>query len=82
MVVMCHDIEKEVFGDGDASAEASTRPVNARELARRSARLLVGFGFSLQGVEGETRSVEAVQGGQVVESSFAKGDWGIRWVQG
>ena len=25
------------------------------------------------------RQVEAVQGGRVVEASFAKGEWGVRW---
>ena len=29
---------------------------------------------------GRRRKVEAVQGGRVVESSFAKGEWGVRWV--
>ena len=28
----------------------------------------------------EKRKVEAVQAGRVVESSFAKGEWGVRWV--
>ena len=30
---------------------------------------------------GRRRKVEAVQGGRVVESSFAKGEWGVRWVE-
>ena len=79
---MCHHVEKDVFGDSTQGVQEPPRPVNARELARRSARLLINFGFASQGVEGETRGVEAVQGDQVVESSFAKGDWGIRWSQG
>lgn len=50
----------------------------SREEARRAGRRLVNFGFVSQGVEEEKR-VEAVQGGKVVEASFAKGEWGIRW---
>lgn len=32
-------------------------------------------------VEGKVarRKVECIQGGRVVESSFAKGEWGVRW---
>lgn len=49
-----------------------------REMVRQAARRLVAFGA--RGAEGgQTRAVEAVQGGRVVESSFAKGEWGIRW---
>lgn len=51
---------------------------DGREEARRAARRLVNFGWKSQGVE-EERGVEAVQDGKVVESSFAKGEWGIRW---
>ena len=55
------------------------RPAEQREEARRAARRLVNFGWATQGVAGEERSVEAVQGGMRVEGSFAKGEWGIRW---
>ena len=48
-----------------------------RELVRRAARRGVAFGFETK--EGKRRSVEAVQRGRVVESSFAKGEWGVRW---
>lgn len=48
-----------------------------REMVRRAARRGVAFGFEME--EGKRRSVEAVQWGRVVESSFAKGEWGIRW---
>ena len=47
-----------------------------REMVRRAARRGVAFGFEME--EGR-RSVEAVQSGRVVESSFAKGEWGVRW---
>lgn len=30
----------------------------------------------------QCRRVEAVQGGRVVEASFAKGEWGVRWRDG
>ena len=45
-----------------------------RELVRQAARRGVAFGF-----EGERRGVEAIQGKRVVEASFAKGEWGVRW---
>lgn len=48
-----------------------------REMVRRAARRGVAFGFEME--EGKRRSVEAVQWGRVVESSFAKGEWGVRW---
>ena len=48
-----------------------------REMVRRAARRGVAFGFEVE--EGKRRSVEAVQLGRVVESSFAKGEWGVRW---
>ncbi|WRT69136.1 uncharacterized protein IL334_006120 [Kwoniella shivajii] len=50
-----------------------------REEARRAARRLVAFGFHNQGIENEKRQVEAIQNGKAVETSFAKGEWGIRW---
>lgn len=69
-VVLCSEVEKAV--------EPPAGKQDGREEARRAARRLVNFGFKAQGVE-EDRSVEAVQDGKVVESSFAKGEWGIRW---
>lgn len=51
-----------------------------REEARRAARRLINFGFESQGVE-EAREVQGMQGGKVVEGSFAKGEWGVRWVK-
>ena len=49
-----------------------------REMVRRAARRGVAFGFEIE--EGRRRRrVEAVQGGRVVESSLAKGEWGVRW---
>ncbi|KAL8952583.1 MAG: hypothetical protein Q9222_001498, partial [Ikaeria aurantiellina] len=52
-----------------------------REMVRQAARRGVAFGFRVSGGgdREERRDVEAVQGGRVVESSFAKGEWGIRW---
>lgn len=49
-----------------------------REMVRRGARRGVAFGFEME--EGKRRrGVEAVQWGRVVESSFVKGEWGVRW---
>lgn len=64
-----------------------------REMVRQAARRGVAFGFSVRGeyVErrcdsvlddmagGELKKCEAVQNGKVVEASFAKGEWGVRW---
>ena len=64
-----------------------------RELVRRCARRMVVFGIhsrvtALSGsgadeaqelVLEDGRTVEAVQNGRVVEASFAKGEWGLRW---
>jgi hypothetical protein len=72
-VAVCSEVETEVpIPEGKQ---------DAREEARRAARRLVNFGFRSQGVE-EDREVEAVQDGKVVETSFAKGEWGVRWVRG
>ncbi|CRK20609.1 hypothetical protein BN1723_000421, partial [Verticillium longisporum] len=49
-----------------------------RELVRCAARRGVVFGFAVDGRE-ERRKCEAVMQGKVVEPSFAKGDWAVRW---
>lgn len=53
-----------------------------RELVRCAARRAVVFGLDPGGVEGPggyRRKCEAVMNGKVVEPSFAKGSWSIRW---
>ena len=65
-----------------------------REKVRQAARRGAVFGFAVQGDEllnassnlpilnghkSMRRKVEAIQGGRVVEASFAKGEWGVRW---
>ncbi|KAF7560117.1 hypothetical protein G7046_g4038 [Stylonectria norvegica] len=66
-----------------------------RETVRCAARRLVAFGVAVESDSGQMamkkrgkeekpqepqiRKCEAVMGGKVVESSFAKGDWSIRW---
>jgi hypothetical protein len=64
--------------DGDAIERLNIPPAEQREEARRAGRRLVQFGFRSQGVD-EDRPVEAVQDNKVVEASFAKGEWAIRW---
>lgn len=49
-----------------------------REMTKCAARRGVVFGFPV-GEDGEKRLCEAVMSGKVVEPSFAKGDWAIRW---
>lgn len=52
------------------------RRAEEKEMVKRAARRLVAFGTG----DGEgRRKCEAVMKGVVVESSFAKGDWGVRW---
>ena len=62
---------------GKTPREWGMQKAKERELVRRAARRGVAFGFDTR--EGKRRSVEAVQRGRVVESSFAKGEWGVRW---
>lgn len=73
------------------SQELRKRRAVEREKVRQAARRGVVFGFVIgeaRGGEGggqegrECRRVEAVQGGRVVEASFAKGEWGVRWRDG
>ncbi|OAL00441.1 hypothetical protein IQ06DRAFT_293769 [Phaeosphaeriaceae sp. SRC1lsM3a] len=52
------------------------RRADEREMVRKAARRGCAFGFD---VEGEKRKCEAVMKGTVVEASFAKGEWGVRW---
>lgn len=85
---ICSEVEKIAFPSPDqphrgsgadgTGARPEVKEVDRREETRRSARRLVNFGWESQGVH-ENRSVEAVQSGKVVEGSFAKGEWGLRW---
>ena len=54
------------------------RKADEREMVRKAARRGCAFGFAVEG-EGEKKKCEAVMKGVVVESSFAKGEWGVRW---
>lgn len=54
------------------------RRAREREMVRCAARRGVVFGFAVD-AGNERRKCEAVRQGQVVEPSFAKGDWAIRW---
>ncbi|KAI3399937.1 hypothetical protein diail_5093 [Diaporthe ilicicola] len=49
-----------------------------REMVRCAARRAVVFGLAAGGGE-DRRKCEAVMNGKVVEPSFAKGDWSVRW---
>ncbi|KAL2207987.1 hypothetical protein CC79DRAFT_1368842 [Sarocladium strictum] len=48
-----------------------------KEAVKRAARRLCIFG--IEDEKGERRMCEAVMQGSIVEPSFAKGDWGVRW---
>ena len=54
------------------------RRADEREMVRKAARRGCAFGFTVEGGD-EKRKCEAVMKGVVVEASFAKGEWGIRW---
>lgn len=63
------------------------RRTKERDMVRSAARRGVVLGFNVDGggseekgvAVGERRMCEAVMNGKVVEPSFAKGDWCIRW---
>lgn len=59
-----------------AKRKEGERRAEEKEMVKRAARRGVAFGF---GNGEEKRKCEAVMKGVVVESSFAKGEWGIRW---
>lgn len=59
------------------------KAVREREMVRSAARRGVVFGFAVRegrdGHEEERVKCEAIMQGKVVEPSFAKGNWSIRW---
>ena len=59
-----------------AKRKEGERRAEEKEMVKRAARRLVAFGV---GDGEENRKCEAVMKGVVVESSFAKGEWGVRW---
>ena len=61
--------------------ERGMQKAKEREMVRRVARRGVVFGFETEEGGGK-RIVEAGHGERVVESSFAKGEWGVRWIKG
>jgi hypothetical protein len=73
-----------------ARRKEGLRVTEEKERVKRAARRGVVFGFVVEDMTGSgiqdkssggqmRRKCEAVMNGQVVEPSFAKGDWGIRW---
>lgn len=54
------------------------RRAEEAEMVKAAARRGVVFGFQVS-ESGEKRKCEAVMLGKVVEPSFAKGDWSVRW---
>lgn len=71
--------EAEASDDGhdqETRQQVGQQKAAQREMVRRAARRGVIFGLD-QGSSG--RKCEVVQHGRVVEPSFAKGDFSIRW---
>ena len=75
---------------GKTKQERGMRRAREREMVRQAGRRIVVFGVPGEASEdaggreradgdGERLAVEAVQEGRVVEASFAKGEWGVRW---
>lgn len=64
--------------DVQKKMDKGLRTAREREMVRCAARRLVVFGTE-GGDKGEGRKCEAVMNANVVEPSFAKGNWGIRW---
>jgi hypothetical protein len=63
--------------DAAAKRLEGQRVAEEKELVKRAARRGCVFGFAVR--DGEVKMCEAIMNGKVVEPSFAKGDWGIRW---
>ncbi|CAO2647993.1 Nn.00g089150.m01.CDS01 [Neocucurbitaria sp. VM-36] len=61
-----------------AKRREGQRRADEREMVRKAARRGCAFGFAVEGEEGK-KKCEAVMKGVVVEASFAKGEWGVRW---
>ncbi|KAL5120681.1 hypothetical protein ACEQ8H_001430 [Pleosporales sp. CAS-2024a] len=61
-----------------AKRREGQRRADEREMVRKAARRGCAFGFAVDGDE-DKKKCEAVMKGAVVEASFAKGEWGIRW---
>lgn len=59
-----------------AKRKEGEKRAEEKEMVKRAARRLVAFGT---GDDQERRKCEVVMKAVVVESSFAKGEWGIRW---
>ncbi|WWD06830.1 hypothetical protein V865_004926 [Kwoniella europaea PYCC6329] len=85
-VILCSEVEKIIFvptthntNKVEGIQTSTLSPTEQREESRRAARRLVALGFPSQGIAEEGREVEAIQNGKSVETSFAKGEWGIRW---
>lgn len=76
--------------DTEARRKEGMRLTEEKERVKRAARRGVIFGFAMKdamenGIQDKSnasqprRKCEAIMNGSVVEPSFAKGDWGIRW---
>lgn len=75
----------------DEKRQKGQRKAEEREMVRRAARRAVVFGFSPDKFEttnskgsgdgsgASPRKCEAIMNGQIVEPSFAKGNWAVRW---
>ena len=66
--------------EDEAKRLEGQRIAEERERVKRAARRCCVFGLETDPAKGSPRRLcGAIMQGQVVEPSFAKGDWGIRW---
>lgn len=75
-------LKERIVEDDDmlAKRREGQKKAEQREQVRCAARRLVAFGYVNEEQKDEQRVFcEAVMKGEVVEASFAKGVWGIRW---
>lgn len=82
--VRCGSVEEEIFSlENGGRTEDGMERARERERVRRAGRRLVVFAEEKESVRSVIgKRLECVQGGKVVEGSFAKGDWGVRVVEG
>lgn len=71
-----------VGGDGDKNGKGAKGKGKGKGKGRENGGDVIaadGVGDDDDGCKDLKRKCEAVMSGSVVEASFAKGDWGVRW---
>lgn len=71
-------VDSSTLNSSEQRQQEGQRRAERREMVRRAARRGVVFGFRTESIP-DGRKCEALQKGRVVEPSFAKGDFAVRW---